>query len=171
MNLKNEIWKNIVGYEGYYMVSDKGRIKSLARIIIRNNGKPLTIKPKILLPTKNNHGYQQVCLYKDKKQSIKKVHRLVAEVFVDNPSKKPEVNHIDGIKTNNESTNLEWVSSGENKKHAYNSGLKSVKISKEAVDFIRSNFKAYDKEFGAKALSEKFNVNRSTIYDVLKELG
>ena len=68
-------------------------------------------------------GYKQVCLYMpDEKRSFY-VHRVVAECFIANPNSSPEVNHIDGNKRNNKFSNLEWVTSSENQKHAFNGGL------------------------------------------------
>lgn len=85
-----EIWKDIDGFDGYYQISNNGRVKS-------KNG--------ILKQYKNSRGYYRVAL-KDKKFHL--VHRLVALHFVDNPDGYPIVNHIDENKTNNCASNLEW---------------------------------------------------------------
>ena len=114
----DEIWKDIQGYEGQYQVSNYGRIKSLSRKISNGTGYYIS-KEKILKGHVNTKGYIQVEL--QGKPLL--VHRLVAEAFIENPYDKPQVNHIDGDKSNNMTTNLEWVTNGENQIHAYKNGL------------------------------------------------
>jgi hypothetical protein len=96
------IWRDVKGYEGLYMVSDTGLIKSLS---LRKN-KPEYIKK----PSKNKCGYMHTSLIKNGVQKDVRVHRLVAEAFVPNPNRYKEVNHIDEDKTNNCAANLEWCS-------------------------------------------------------------
>lgn len=100
---------------GIYQVSDFGRIKSLK-----------FMKEKILKLKKTSGGYLHVLLYKDGKNKDHRAHRLVAQSFIPNPENKPEVNHIDGNKENNNINNLEWVTGTENKKHAYKIGLRGT---------------------------------------------
>ena len=109
--MANEIWKPIKGYEGFYEISNLGRIKRLKHTIIRSDGRKLTLPEKMLRlnPLKMN-GYVYVGL----KGKTFKVHRLVAETFVPNPLNLPLVNHIDENKTNNCASNLEWCD------HKYN---------------------------------------------------
>ena len=102
------------------------------------------------------------------------VHRLVAEAFILNPKHLPEVNHIDGNKQNNSVDNLEWCNRSHNIQHAYDNFLHTSgedcnlhKLSWDDVDYIRKHYKPYDKEFGQKALAEKFNVDRTTIWYIL----
>lgn len=104
-----EEWRDIQGYEGLYQVSNNGRVRSLARN---------STKGKILCQAVKR-GYSHVCLSKDNKKKHFAVHRLVALAFIPNPSKKPEVNHIDGNRSNNNIANLEWVTRAENELHAY----------------------------------------------------
>lgn len=113
-----EKWKDIQGYEGKYQVSNYGRIKSLSRKISNGTGYYMS-KEKILKGHVITNGYVQVEL--QGKGML--IHRLVAETFIENPYNKPQVNHIDGNKTNNIVTNLEWVTNGENQIHAYKNGL------------------------------------------------
>lgn len=115
--MKNEIWKDVAGYEGLYQVSSEGRVKSLARVVIRNNGQKLPIKERILKPAFNGRGYLIVDLCDGGKRKHFKVHRLVCQAFHENPDNKPQVNHIDEDTTNNRASNLEWVTAKENVNH------------------------------------------------------
>lgn len=101
-----EIWKYIKGYEGLYQVSNLGRVKSL-----------YFKDEKILKGRPDKDGYILVYLYKNKKATNKKVHKLVAEAFV--PECKIQVNHKNGIKDDNRAENLEYVTAGENQLHAF----------------------------------------------------
>lgn len=102
-----EEWRGIEGYEGMYQVSNLGRVKSLARVIIRSDGKPNPVNEKILKHGITK-GYCSVVLCKDGKKKMYKVHRLVAMAFLSNPHNLPEVNHKDENKKNNCVDNLEW---------------------------------------------------------------
>lgn len=106
---KEEIWKDIKGYEGIYQVSSEGRVKSLERTTVDKNGKKYHRKERIL-KSFLNRGYLQVSLCDRQPQ----VHRLVAEAFIPNPENKSQVNHKDEIKTNNCVENLEWMTAKEN---------------------------------------------------------
>lgn len=111
-----EIWKDIEGYKGLYQVSNLGRVKSLNRTVKRRNHYDLTLKGKIKPLHLDKKGYQRVQLSKDCKLKTFKVHRMVAIAFIENKYNKPQVNHIDGIKHNNNVDNLEWVTNSENQK-------------------------------------------------------
>ena len=78
---------------------------------------------KMLKPQKSKTGYMYVTLYKEKKPKKYRLHRLIAITFIDNPEQKPQINHINGIKTDNRIENLEWVTASENLTHAYKTGL------------------------------------------------
>ena len=107
-----EIWKDIPGFEGYYMVSNYGRVKSVSRIIHnegnRGNNKYSHYKGKMLAYGKRTKGYVGVCLTVNCKQKSFPVHRLVAMAFLPNPNNLQQVNHKDEDKTNNRVDNLEW---------------------------------------------------------------
>lgn len=120
-----EEWKDIKGYEGLYQISNKGRVKSLAKEIITNNGYSVCTKKygeKILKPQHNQKGYQQIGLHCDGKTSRKMIHRLVAEAFIPNPYNLPQVNHKDECKDNNVVENLEYCTNDYN--HNYGTGIK-----------------------------------------------
>ena len=117
-----EIWKPIKNYENYYMISNKGRIKTISRYIVYREGTtPAFVKGKILKPSIRPRGYKHIKLL-DKRDFD--IHRLVAIHFLDNPNNLPAVDHIDGNKLNNNVNNLEWVSIKENNQRAYDLGLK-----------------------------------------------
>lgn len=112
-----EQWKDIPDYEGYYQISNLGRVKSLGRITIINN-KKCFYKTLIRKSSIGKRGYLIIGFCKNKKESQKKIHRLIAECFVPNPQKKPHVNHIDRNRLNNNISNLEWVNNRENSCHS-----------------------------------------------------
>ena len=110
---ENEVWKDVVGYEGYYKVSNKGNVFSVGRKDSRGN----KIGGRILKPIQSTGGYLQVQLCKNGKRKFKLIHRLVAEAFIPNPNGLPQINHIDEIKDNNNVENLEWCTSKHNANH------------------------------------------------------
>lgn len=114
-----ERWLPVVGYEGVYVVSSLGRVRLLEHSFVRRNGSFFSVRSKIKKPYKDRHGYLQVRLQKNQKGKNKSVHRLVAEAFIPNPDNKPEVNHKNGVRTDNRIENLEWVSRNENIQHSY----------------------------------------------------
>lgn len=117
-------WRDIVGYEGMYSVSSDGRIWSYPRHVSRRSGRPNLMRGQLLKIFKDASGYCSVSLT-DSLHVHKSylVHRLVAQAFLPNPDNKPEVNHIDGNKSNNNVQNLEWATRIENQHHAIETGL------------------------------------------------
>lgn len=134
-----EIWKDIDGYEGLYQVSNMGRVKSLGRYkIARNNS--ISFMSEIIKKTQiSKKGYITVTLNNNKQRKTFKVHRLVAQAFLDNPDNLPQINHKDEDKTNNviwvnddgsidyNKSNLEWCDN----KYNCNYGNHSINISKK----------------------------------------
>lgn len=118
LRLIDELWLDINGVG--YAVSNLGRVRSLDRVIIRSDGVSVRLKGKILKSSLEGNGYLTICLGRKK---TKTVHRLVAMAFCENPKQKNFVNHIDGNKTNNSASNLEWVTQHENNTHAARAGL------------------------------------------------
>eukprot|EP01026_Neomeris_dumetosa_P080350 TRINITY_DN88816_c0_g1_i1.p1 TRINITY_DN88816_c0_g1~~TRINITY_DN88816_c0_g1_i1.p1 ORF type:complete len:135 (-),score=1.66 TRINITY_DN88816_c0_g1_i1:75-479(-) len=121
MNQGKEIWKDIKGLEGYYQVSNKGRVRSMARKMYCMFCRcERVIKGMVLKRRIHPTGYDRHDLGKTKKKKIYRVHRLVAEAFIRNPDpkRKVQVNHKDCNKLNNHVSNLEWVTPSENRLHA-----------------------------------------------------
>jgi hypothetical protein len=111
-----EIWKDIPNYEGYYQVSNLGRIKSLKRVIYKSDGTIRTLKERILSPVKDGRRYYKVSLHKNTNRKTLKIHQLVAMAFLGHEpcGMKMVVNHIDNNPVNNRVSNLEIVSQREN---------------------------------------------------------
>lgn len=109
-----EIWKDITGYEGLYQVSSTGRVRRL----FKN-------KVNVLKGRMTQDGYRGVILSKHQVKKHCRVHRLVAEEFIANPENKPQVNHKDRNKLNNNVSNLEWVTACENTEHCILTGRKA----------------------------------------------
>lgn len=107
VRIMGEIWKDVKGYDGLYMISSYGRLWSCRR--------------KVIMSTpKDNNGYPRTNLSKQGKKKNVSIHRLVALAFVSNEENKPYVNHIDETKDNNYYKNLEWCTSKENYHHGTN---------------------------------------------------
>ena len=111
----SERWRDVAGYEGRYQVSDQGRVKSFK-----------WNKERFLKPSMDKDGYLLVTLCAGGKRKTLKVHRLVCEAFHENPDNKPQVNHINEIKTDNRASNLEWCTCKQNVNH----GSRNERVSK-----------------------------------------
>ena len=165
-NLPHEIWCDLVGYEGFYQVSNYGRLKSLHRKT-----------EKIIGSNKDSDGYPRCSLCKNGTHKSLKVHQFVSLCFIPNPQNKPLINHKNGDKENNCVWNLEWVTNRENVLHSLELGLQkplsgencshSVLTNKE-VKRIREMYIPYDEEFGGTALAKIFNVNVSVIRNIVQ---
>jgi len=178
-----EIWKDIKGFEGYYQVSDNGRVKGLDRTIKMKSrtGTPFLypMKGKVLSESRHRDGYAKVCLYRVAVKTFQ-VHRLVAQAFIPNPDNKPEVNHINGIKDDNRRENLEWSTKLENHLHAVNvlrvgclvnprgEASSSSKLTESDVLEIRGRkgLRYGDKRM----LAKRYDVSESLIGKVLKRV-
>lgn len=153
-NLNGEIWRDIAGYEGFYQVSNFGRVKSF------KSG-----QERILKPTFRN-GYLRIKLCNAGKYSHINIHRIVAQSFIPNINNKPQVNHIDGCKLNDHVSNLEWCTNSENRQHSYKLGLNPsggehylAALTNEQAEYIRNN----PDKLTLKELTQKFHVNKTTI--------
>lgn len=147
MKQTNEIWKDIYGHVGSYQISNLGRVKSLPRSIIRSNGMKQTFKGKLLSLNTNEFGYKTIMLYNMNKYSCYKIHRLVAGAFLLNPENKSDVNHLDGVKSNNNINNLEWATRSENHYHAFNAGLRVGQKGSENVNSVKVQKLSMDNKF------------------------
>lgn len=129
INLPGEIWRDVIGYEGLYQVSNMGRVKSLSkyrRTIHEYISKPIILSPR----ARDRKGYLAVALNKDGKVEQRGIHQLVAKAFVANPNGYTEVNHIDEDKKNNKADNLEYCS------RSYNVNYGS-RIAKQRIAVIK----------------------------------
>lgn len=149
-----EIWKDIEGFEGLYQVSNLGRVKSF-------------YTNRILKCSTHPQGYLTVTLCKDSTKYTKKIHRLVAQAFIPNPDNKPEVNHIDENKTNNNLSNLEWSTRKENVNH----GTRNKRASKTlSIPIIATNIRSGESQefYGASECARQLGLNQGHIPSVLK---
>lgn len=103
-----EIWKDIAGYEGFYQISNLGRIRSLDRYANVCGGGKRLVKGQIIKPVICVNGYYEAHLRRYGIREVMLLHRVVAETFLDNPMNYPEVNHKDENPANNRADNLEW---------------------------------------------------------------
>ena len=160
-----EIWKDVIGYEGLYKISNLGRAKRIYK------NKP----EKILKPIKGSYGYMHYSFCKNSKTQSFRIHRLVALYFIDNPSNYPEVNHIDGNKENYSIENLEWCTRSQNMKHGHSLGLIFTNKASEAVKIITEEKLIIIKKmknlgFTLKEMSCISGVTISTIHSRLNSL-
>ena len=164
-------WKDIKGYEGLYQISNTGQVKSLGRYQKGRFGNLSFYKEKILKMSPID-GYKAVCLCKDAKGKTHWVHKLVAHHFIDNKENKPQINHIDGDKKNNNYENLEWCTYHENLSHAMKNNLRatcerngSAKLKNNQVLKIREIYRKKEKTI--KELMEIYGVAYSTMQQLV----
>jgi hypothetical protein len=144
---KEEIWKDVYGYERYYQASNLGNIKSEDMVVPHWRGGKMVKRGRILRNCKRSSSpasYLVVMLCVNQVKKTVSVHRVIAEAFIPNPENKPQVNHINGIKNDNRVENLEWVTGTENQIHAVKTGLKNSgnnlwngKFSKDDIEKIK----------------------------------
>lgn len=166
-----EVWKDIKGFEGKYKVS------SLGRVLVIDYKR--TSKDQLLKQSKTRDGYYKVRLNSKGKDITARVHRLVAEAFIDNPDNKETVNHINGNKEDNTVDNLEWADRHEQLVHAYKHNLKEAQkgsnncnasFTPEQIREIRKLYKPRSKEYSTVALAKMFGVRDTTIGDVVRRV-
>ncbi len=160
-----EIWKEIHGYGGRYFISNHGRLKSIGGRKYPNG--------YISLGSIDFIGYRITTLRRDNKKKDIRIHVLVANAFIPNPQNKPNVNHIDGDKGNNNACNLEWVTQKENIHHAIRIGLMNnkgsnhgmSKLNESQVREIRKIRK--EQNLSHQKIADMFKINRRQCGDIL----
>ena len=120
---KEEIWKDLIGFEDYYQVSNTGHVRRKLAPTFYKDGRVAYFSQTVLKPGADKKGYLRVFLSVGSKKHTKKVHRLVAKTFIENPENLPQVNHKDCNKKNNNVLNLEWTTNLENMRHAFKNGV------------------------------------------------
>lgn len=145
-NTKPECWKDVLGYEGLYKISDHGNIYS-------------NYRKRVLIPQLDQKGYMQIHLYKNKTPKTHAVHRLVAEAFIPNKFNKEQVNHKDENKTNNAAGNLEWATASENVNH----GTRTQRTSKQVIQISKNAGKVVAVYNSIKEASQKTGLLRCQI--------
>lgn len=178
-----EVWKQVDGFGGIYYVSNLGSVKSTERTQEYSDGRVYKYPEKILKQSTKKYGkgagYMTAHFYYNTVRETMNVHRLVAEHFVDKPEGKNVVNHIDGNKSNNVYTNLEWVTYSENNAHALETGLKEqtpssyrsklTKLDRAAREDIVANCKPTVNGFTIVDFARKYKVKPKTIAKALKQ--
>jgi len=169
--LDEELWKPISGYEELYAVSNLGRVKMIGRTWLRVDSKGISNwrrDERLVIPFLSHSGYHRVALYNDRKVKKYQLHRLVATEFVPNPENKPQVNHINGIKSDNRPENLEWCTGSENHIHAHVTGLKVAKKGGDNPNAKRILCTTLGLEFSCLPEAEEvLGINRSGISKVI----
>lgn len=165
---EKEIWKDVVGYEGWYEVSSYGRVRNVRK-------RSRTYIGRILKPKRKQNGYLEFCLCRNDKRHFFTAHRLVAEAFLGPRPRGLETNHKNGDKANNHLDNLEYLSHSDNEKHAYRIGIKSFKGSKNnnhiltENDIPRIRKLLTEGNLTQKEIGAIYNVHRVTIGDIKSE--
>ena len=180
LQLKGEVWKPVVGWEGLYSVSNLGRVRRERREVIHRNQVEdfrMVYPEKILKGNCDSKGYPQVRLngkHFGKKHRVARIHRLVAESFIPNPLRKPHVNHMNSNKLDPRPENLEWCTASENLKHAYESGAKKVKLGENCPnnkydrDLVsRIYMEAKARTMSQEKIGEKYGVPQITVSNIL----
>jgi hypothetical protein len=163
-------WFEILGYEGLYQINKKGDIKAIPKTV--GFGQGYKTKKLILNQYKSKEGYLRVRLYKKNKCKNYSVHRLVALQFLENPKNKPQVNHKNGVKTDNRLENLEWNTRSENMKHSFNMGLSKAKKGAESPNSILTEkdvveIKTIGNSMTQKEIGKIYGVDRRQIGRIL----
>jgi hypothetical protein len=163
--MKKEIWKDVPQTFGQYQVSSLGRVRNTFRLF-SGCVKIKKCRKQILGQYSDNYGYLALNISLNNQRAYRKVHRLVAQTFIPNPENKPQVNHKNGIKTDNRVENLEWVTRKENQIHASKIGLLTFsKLDPKKVLIIKERLKNY-KYRDVSKLAKEFGVSLSAISDI-----
>ncbi len=163
-----EIWKSIEGTNDFYQVSNLGRVRSW-----KSGGKIVTKRaktPRILRPYMSKCGYRKCVIFINNKRNKHKISRLVGKAFLSNPQEKPQINHINGVKTDDFLKNLEWCTRSENQIHAYKNKLQLPRQGElcgtsklKEVDVLRIINSYESGEYTQYQLAKMNNINQSTV--------
>ena len=174
-SMKGEIWKPIIGYEGFFEVSNLGRVKSLKREITGKNNILYKCKERILKQRKSRKSdYRHISLTINCNILCRRIHRLVAHAFLDKIENKNVVNHINGIKHDNRVCNLEFCSDYENVHHAIRTGLTpcnkgesslTSKLKNEDIFKIREMSKEGVKQ---RKIANSFNICQQLVSEIVR---
>ncbi len=179
--MSREIWRDVKGHKGYFKVSSKGRFKSVNRIYIDTNGISKKVNGKILKTRASKDKYIYATFTRGGNGYTELMHRMVALAFKENKKQYKEINHINGIKSDNRSVNLEFCTPKQNMAHAKKMGLVAytgddcpaaklktiqVKLIKEIIAWNRINSKNRNDGFTDYWLAKCFNVTHSSIYAI-----
>ncbi len=147
----------VPGYEGLYSVTKDGRVWSHPKRFARTRHAGRWLRPGL-----NDMGYFIVVLAKDGKHRTHRVHRLVAQAWIPNPSDRPHINHRNGIKTDNRDVNLEWCTRSENNLHAHTTGLNKTRriLGAEQLQSVRA---AIASGMQGKAVAARFGIKQSMV--------
>jgi len=170
----SEVWKGVVGYEGFYEVSSYGQVRSLDREVGHRWGGSAIKKGKILSPQRDKDGYVQYGLSKSGKTLTKKGHRIVAEAFLERREGREEINHLNLVKSDNRPCNLQWCSRGENQAHAAAENIFCGKYNpkrakKINIQIARDIRKKREDGLSYKKLGDLFGVSAPTAFRVVKD--
>lgn len=170
MDICEEIWKDLIGFDRPYQISNYGNVKCLEYTKIDIIGRKQYRPEHYLSLITHSSGYIIVNIRKDNKSITKRVHRLVAEAFLENPNNKPVVDHIDGNKTNNKVSNLRWSTYQENtlNPNTFNKAkislIKSIKSRIKPVYKLDSNYKVLEKFDSAEDAAKAMNCSSVFIH-------
>ena len=179
-NNMEEIWKDIEGYNGYYQISNHGRVKSLQRLVTGHKSE-WQKEEKIMKLSADKKGYSMIRLTLNSIKKTFTVHRLVALHFIERVPNKNQINHIDCDKTNNTVENLEWCDNSKNQTHAFQNGLnkytqkhrearikrglKERKLNSKQVEELKE---LRNSGFTYKQLSERFGISGKMAEEIYK---
>lgn len=164
-----ENWAPFPGYEDGYEVSDLGRWRSIDRVVVRTDGWVQTFKGKILVPKKGRDGYLRVVVRRVcEKRKFVRLHRAVYEAFIGPIPDGFEINHVNGIKTDNRLSNLELATRHGNMRHARDvlGKIGKQKLSREQAGLIKTLHAFNNRIYSQKALAEHFGVSVPTVSNI-----
>lgn len=175
-DLTVEEWRPITDWEGLYKISSLGNVCSLSRTIKKRNGAKVKMRGRVLRTHLNTSGYPSIRLLDAEtgRNINARIHRLIAEEFLENPDGKPYVNHKDCDKSNSVLANLEWVTPAENSQHAVRMGRghivrmkgednPSSKLTRVEVLDIKARLRSNESVI---EIARRFGISRRTTYDI-----